>query len=42
MLLNDDMKLWYLSNLTIFNIWEYEKATGNPQNSFYLRGDEIK
>lgn len=42
MLLNDDMKLWYLSNLTIFDIWEYEKTTGNPQNSFYLRGDEIE
>ncbi len=34
--------LWYLSNLTIFDIWEYEKATGNPQNSLYLRDDEIK
>ena len=42
MLLNDDMKLWYLSNLTIFDIREYEKVTGNLQNSFYLRGDEIE
>ncbi|MFQ6792070.1 MAG: hypothetical protein ACLRT4_04700 [Thomasclavelia sp.] len=39
MLLNDDLKLWYFSNLAIFDMWENEEATGDPINSLYLRGD---
>lgn len=42
MLLNDDLKLWYFSYLAIFDMWECEEATGNPRNSFYLKGDEIE
>ena len=42
MLLDDDLKLWYFSNLAIFDMWECEEATGDPTNSFYLRGDEIE
>ena len=42
MLLNDDMRLWYFSNLAIFDMWECEQATGDPKNSLYLRGDEIE
>lgn len=41
MLLNDDMKLWHLSHLAIFDIWENEVRTGEPRNSLYIRGDEI-
>lgn len=41
MLLDDDTKLWYLSPLAIFDIWENEVITGDMQNSLYLRGDEI-
>lgn len=42
MVLNDDLKMWYFSNIAIFDMWECEEATGDPTNSFYLRGDEIE
>ena len=41
MLLDDDLKLWYLSPLAIYDLWENERATGDPRNSLYIRGDEI-
>ena len=41
-MLFDDTNLWYFSNLAIFDMWEYEQATGDPKNSLYLRGDEIE
>lgn len=41
MLLDDDLKLWHLSPLAIFDLWENEQATGDPRNSLYIRGDEI-
>ena len=41
MLVNDDMKLWHFSPLAVFDMWEAEEATGDPRNSFYLRGDEM-
>ena len=42
MLEEDDLKLWHFSPLAIFDIWESEEITGDPRNSFYLRGDEIE
>lgn len=42
MVLDDDLKLWYFSNIAIFDMWECEEATGDPRNSLYLRGDEIE
>ena len=42
MLENDEMKLWHFSPLAVFDMWENEEATGDPGNSFYLRGDEIE
>ena len=41
MLADDDLKLWYFSPLVLFDMWENEIATGDPRNSFYIRGDEI-
>ena len=41
MLAEDDLKLWHLSPLALFDLWENEIATGDPTNSLYLRGDEI-
>lgn len=41
MLDDDDLKLWYLSPLAVFDMWENEVATGDPRNSLYIRGDEI-
>ena len=42
MLKDDVLKLWYFSPLAIFDMWENEVTTGDPRNSFYLRGDEIE
>lgn len=41
MLEDDELKMWYFSPLAVFDMWENEYATGEPRNSFYLRGDEI-
>ena len=41
LLLDDELRLWYFSPLAIFDMWENEEATGSPENSLYLRGDEI-
>lgn len=42
MLIDNEMRLWYFSPLAIFDMWEKEEETGNPQNSLYLRGDELE
>ncbi|MBQ1925116.1 MAG: hypothetical protein II180_03240 [Proteobacteria bacterium] len=42
MLLDDRLKLWYLSPIAIFDMWENEIATGDPRNSLYIKGDEIE
>ncbi|MBQ7818410.1 MAG: hypothetical protein IJ341_01805 [Bacteroidales bacterium] len=42
MLVDENMKLWHFSFLAVFDMWENEVATGEPRNSFYLRGDEIE
>lgn len=41
LVLDDATKLWHFSPLAIFDMWENEVATGSPQNSLYLRGDEV-
>ncbi|MDD6207575.1 MAG: hypothetical protein PUB10_03530 [Clostridiales bacterium] len=38
MLEDDELKIWYFSPLAVFDMWENEIATGDPRNSFYLRG----
>ena len=42
MLEDDEMKIWYFSPLAVYDMWENEEATGDPENSLYLRGDEIE
>jgi hypothetical protein len=37
MLTDDAMKLWHLSPLAIYDIWESEHLTGSPLDSPYLR-----
>ena len=41
MLLDDDLKLWHLSPLALFDMWENEMAGADPTDSLYIRGDEI-
>ena len=41
MLLDNDLRMWYFSPYAIFDMWEYEEATGDPRNSLYLRGAEL-
>ena len=41
MLTDASLKMWYFSPVAIYDMWENEVATGNPRNSFYIRGDEI-
>jgi len=41
MLADDDLKMWYFAPLAIFDLWETERATGDPRNSLYLRGDDL-
>ena len=36
------LKMWEFAPLAIFDMWEHEIATGDPRNSFYIRGDEIE
>ena len=38
---NKDAKMWEFGNPVIFEIWEIENETGDPQNSSYLRGGMI-
>lgn len=42
MLEQEDQKMWYFSPQALFDMWENEIATGDPRNSYYLRGDEIE
>lgn len=39
MLANPELKMWEFSPIGIFDMWENEQITGNPQNSVYLRRD---
>ena len=41
LLLDDELKLWHLSPLALFDMWENEIACGDPTASLYIRGDEI-
>lgn len=42
MLCDDELDMWEFSPLAIYDMWENEIKTGDPRNSFYLRGDEIE
>ena len=42
MLINPELELYKMSPHIIFDLWEHERATGNPRNSLYIRGDEIE
>ncbi|MDR1151104.1 MAG: hypothetical protein LBK72_01275, partial [Bifidobacteriaceae bacterium] len=37
MLADDDLKMWHFAPAAIFDLWETERATGDPRNSAYLR-----
>ncbi|MDR1265329.1 MAG: hypothetical protein LBK42_07135 [Propionibacteriaceae bacterium] len=37
MLADDDLKLWHFGPAAVFDLWEAERATGDPRNSPYLR-----
>lgn len=41
MLIDVETALYQVSPLIIFDLWEHERATGDPRNSLYIRGDEI-
>jgi hypothetical protein len=36
MLADDDLKLWHFAPLAVFDMWETERATGDPRGSCYL------
>jgi len=42
MLIDPELELYKVSPHIIFDLWENERATGEPRNSLYLRGDEIE
>ena len=37
MLLDKTLKIYTMSPLVVFDMWENEKITGNPRNSVYIR-----
>lgn len=39
MLINPGLDLYKGSPHIIFDLWVHERATGNPRNSLYIRGD---
>jgi len=36
MLIDPETELYKMSPLIIFDLWEHERATGNPRNSLYI------
>jgi len=40
MLIDRELEIYKMSPYIIFDMWESEQITGDPQNSQYLRGDE--
>ncbi|MBQ8525851.1 MAG: hypothetical protein IJ460_03940 [Clostridia bacterium] len=40
MLVDENLEMWEFSPIGIFDMWENEQITGDPQNSLYLRRDE--
>jgi hypothetical protein len=36
MLADDDLKVWHFAPLAVFDMWETERATGDPRDSVYL------
>lgn len=41
LLKDQELELYKVSPLIIFDMWECEQVTGNPRNSLYLRADEV-
>lgn len=39
MLENPELAMWEFSGRAIFDMWETERATGDPRNSVYLRSE---
>ena len=42
MIADPELDMWEFAPLAIFDMWEHEIVTGDPRNSFYIRGDEIE
>ena len=40
MVADDELKIWHFAPLAVLDLWETERATGDPRNSVYLRDDE--
>jgi hypothetical protein len=40
MLSDDDLKLWHMSPLAVFDMWQVEQETGDPRQSVYIGGDD--
>jgi hypothetical protein len=40
MLSDDELKLWHMSPLAIFDMWQVEQKTGDPRLSVYIGGDD--
>jgi hypothetical protein len=40
MLSDDDLKLWHMSPLAVFDMWQVEQKTGDPRQSVYIGGDD--
>lgn len=39
MLENAELAMWEFSAISIFEMWEVEKITGDPRNSIHLRNE---
>ena len=40
MLIQPELEIYAMSPRIIFDMWENERATGDPRNSPYIRGNE--
>ncbi|ULJ60962.1 hypothetical protein [Wielerella bovis] len=41
MLIDEELELYQVSPLILFDMWECEQITGNPRNSLYLRSNAL-
>jgi hypothetical protein len=37
---DDELKFWHFAPLAVLDLWETERATGDPRDSVYLRDDD--
>ncbi|MDR0284319.1 MAG: hypothetical protein LBI33_05430 [Propionibacteriaceae bacterium] len=37
---DDELKVWHFAPLAVVDLWETERATGDPRNSVYLGGGD--